>query len=559
MNIFQGKNARIIFLLILIVFILVRFLGVPVSYHQDELRIAAEVDQPHGWYSLGGYGHGPLMGFIYSVSGELFGSEKMRMFPLLFSIFNFFLLFYLVRFLFGQIEAIWTVAFFTASYFSVLASLTIDVDGAVLPFFLLLSLLVFYKWREAGGFLASKWLTLLLLFLAAGFLIKFSFILVIGVLCLELFYQTWTRANKRLTIKYGFGLVLFLGLLGFALMNAHKIIPNYPLSDALTHAKGYVNFSGRSYFQTAVQTIKALFFMSPLLIAPIFFLNKEDGRKLRIFIIFILSGLIFYLMLFDFSLGALDKYFQFVVAPLSIIGGVSFSRIFRNVNIRKLLAPVVIGTSVAVFFFLLQFIPHFVPSLWPKSDWLNRAFNFQWNFLMPFTGGSGPVGFYVSWLYITLNWILVILLATLAFLKRNQRVFLLTIVIVLGVGYNLVFTEEYLFGKINGNVTKLVRQSVDFIKNDASVQKVATYNNIGGYELMKLNKYERRLYVAPKFEPFNREKMSKFEGHYLVIDIPRLDSNSFYAKYFSLCNVIFESFSQEITAKVYDCKNVMIP
>ena len=76
---------------------------------------------------------------------------------------------------------------------------------------------------------------------------------------------------------------------------------------------------------------------------------------------------------------------------------------------------------------------------------------------------------------------------------------------------------------------------------------------------MKLNKYERRLYVAPKFEPFNREKMSKFEGHYLVIDIPRLDSNSFYAKYFSLCNVIFESFSQEITAKVYDCKNVMIP
>ena len=557
MKLFSGdKKFKILLLSLIVFFISIRLLGVHISYHQDELRITSEIDEPHSWFFTAGYGHAPLMGVIYSVSGILFGSENVRMFPLIFSIANFILLFVLVKYLFDQTRAIWVVAFFTISYFSLLSALTVDVDGAVLPFFLLLSLLVFYKWREAGGFLASKWLISLLLLLAAGFLIKFSFILVIGVLGLELFYQAWILGNRRLMTKYGLGLILFLGLLGFALMNAHKIIPNYPLSDAIIHAKGYVNFSGRNYFQTVVQTAKALFFMSPLLIAPLFFINKEDGRKLRIFIVFILLGLIFYLVLFDFSLGALDKYFQFVVVPLSVIGGVSFSRIFQNINIRKLLAPVVIGTSVAVFFFLLQFVPHFVPPLWPKSDWVSRVINFQWNFLMPFTGGSGPVGFYISWLYITLNWMSVVLLITLALLKINRRMFLLTIVIVLSVGYNLVFAEEYLFGKINGNPTKLIDSAVDYIKNDSRIEKIITYNNIGGDELMKIGKYERRLYVAPKYEPFYAGIFSEFRGHFLVIDIPRIGPNSPYSKYFSACGIIYEKYSQKISSKVYDCRNI---
>ena len=552
----SDKKFKILLLLFMGAFIFIRLLGVHTSYHQDELRIASEIDQPHGWFFAAGYGHAPLMGFIYSISGSLFGSENMRMFPLIFSIANFILLFTLVKYLFDWTRAIWVVAFFTISYFSLLSALTVDVDGAVLPFFLLLSLLAFYKWREAGGFLMSKWLILFLLFLTAGFLTKFSFILVIAVLILELFYQAWILGNKRLIVKYGLGLVLFLGLLSVVLINAHKIIPNYPLSDAIIHARGYVNFSGRSYFQTAVQVVKVLFFASPLLVAPLLFINKEDAYKLRIFVTFLLSGLIFYLVLFDFSLGALDKYFQFVVVPLSVVGGVSFSRIFRSVVIRKLLAPVAIGASVAVFFFLLQFIPHFVPSLWPKSDWANRVVNFQWNFLVPFTGGSGPVGFYISWLYITLNWISVILLVILALLKINQRMFLLTMVTVLGVGYNLVFAEEYLFGKINGNPTKLIGSAVDYIKNDSQIEKIITYNNIGGYELMKIGKYERRLYVAPKYEPFYAGIFSEFRGHFLVIDIPRIGPNSPYSKYFSACGIIYEKYSQKISSKVYDCRNI---
>lgn len=550
------KKIKIVFLLILAIFVVVRLLGVHNAYHQDELRIAANVNQPHDWYFTGG--HGPLLGFIYALSGELFGGDNMRLFPLFFGILNFILLFYLVKPLFGLTEAFWAIALFTASYYSVLASLMVDVDGQVLPFFLLLSLTSFYKWQSLSKGIAKwRWLVFLLLSLAAGFLTKFSFILVIGVLGLELFYQTWIRGNKRLIVTYGLGAVYFLGLLATALLKADILLPNYPLNEAIIHAKGYVKFSGRNYFQTLVQFVKALLYASPLLIAPLFFLDREEIRKLRIFIMFLLFGLLFYLVLFDFSLGALDKYFEFIIIPLSILGGVALARVFKEVNLNKLLYPVIIGSVLSLLLFFLQFIPHFVPPLWPKTEWINHVLNLKWNFLMPFTGGSGPMGFYVSWLFLVLNWFFVLVLVIWAIVSKKWRGFAMVIVVVLGVGYNFVFTEEYLFGRINGNVTEMVNRAANFIKENPQISKVITYNNNGGYELMKIGKYERRLYVAPKFESFNKEVFSNFKGHYLVIDIPRLDPESLYVRYFSLCDVVYEDLSKKISAKVYDCKNTI--
>lgn len=555
----SDKKIKIIFFVLLLIFVSVRFFGIPVSYHQDELRIALDIDKPYVWYATNSYGHGPLMNFIYSVSGIFFGSAQMRLFPLLFSIFNFLLLFLLVKKLFGPKSALWSLALYTVSYFSVLASLMIDVDGAVLPFFFLLSLAAFSKWRFLEGDTASwRWLTITLLALAAGFMVKFSFILAMGVLGVEVFYRIWDKGNKKLIIKYGLGAVLLLSAMVLILLNTHRVIPDYSIQDAIIHARGFIKFSGRNHFQTIVQTTKALFFASPILIAPLVFIKKEDAYKLRIFITFLVLGLIFYLVLFDFSLGALDKYLQFIIVPLSIIGGVSLSRIFANSEFKKFPSSIIVGVVAACLLFATQFVGHFVPPLWPKSEWINRVIEFRWNFLMPFTGGSGPVGFYVSWLYIALNWIIVAILVVWSFFKNRRRESLLAIVIVLSVGYNTVFIEEYLFGRINGNVTNLINRAVAFIDKDPHIDKVVKYNNIAGYELAKIHKNDRRLYVAPKYEPFNREEMSKFSGHYLVIDMPRLDQSGFYVKYFSLCDVVYKDFSQKITATIYDCEHVKV-
>ena len=124
----------------------------------------------------------------------------------------------------------------------------------------------------------------------------------------------------------------------------------------------------------------------------------------------------------------------------------------------------------------------------------------------------------------------------------------------LGILYNTVFAEEYLFGKINGNSNMLFKNAFTFIKNNSAIKKVITYNDIGGGQLAKIGKYERRLYAAPKFEESYKNILSKFSGHYLVIDIPHLSPDSPYAKHFATCRVIYEERHGKITSKIYDCQ-----
>ena len=126
----------------------------------------------------------------------------------------------------------------------------------------------------------------------------------------------------------------------------------------------------------------------------------------------------------------------------------------------------------------------------------------------------------------------------------------------LGILYNGVFIEEYLFGKINGSAPKLVYAAAKFIKNDSGIKKVTVYNDNGGYNIMETGKYHKRLYIDPKFDINNKiQTLNAYKEFYLVIDIPHIDSSTVYAKYFSSCETIYNEKSGEINSFIYDCRN----
>jgi hypothetical protein len=68
------------------------------------------------------------------------------------------------------------------------------------------------------------------------------------------------------------------------------------------------------------------------------FFPKEIFKKTRPLFLFIFIGLFFYLFVFDFSIGALDRYFQFLVIPLCVISGAVFARMWsdKNDNLKKI-------------------------------------------------------------------------------------------------------------------------------------------------------------------------------------------------------------------------------
>jgi hypothetical protein len=235
--------------------------------------------------------------------------------------------------------------------------------------------------------------------------------------------------------------------------------------------------------------------------------------------------------------------------PLCLITGTVISRFkIEDIEFKNYILPIIIAVTI----FFLQFFNHFAPSLYPKTDWIERIYGLRWNFLFPFSGGSGPTGFYISFAFMGLIWVCALIFAAYG-LSKQAKGQALAAILILGLMYNAVFIEEYLFGRINGSVNKLFALTKAEIKSNLEIKKVVVYNDIGGYEIQKLGKYERRLYAAPQFEDTYRGFFGDFSGHVLYIDIPKIYEKSVYFDYMSKCKNILKQSDQYITAKILDC------
>ena len=125
-----------LFLLVLI-FLAIRLPGTSLPLHQDEYKWPLIVNPAN----IGGdIPHPPLSEFIYKSAGALVGyNVHFRFIPLLFATLNLTLFYFVLKKRFGKYVAFVGAILFTLSYFSILASLMVDTDGAIMPFFFLLS------------------------------------------------------------------------------------------------------------------------------------------------------------------------------------------------------------------------------------------------------------------------------------------------------------------------------------------------------------------------------------------------------------------------------------
>jgi hypothetical protein len=551
-----NKREIMVFVGIAIIFILLRLPGIHLPLHQDEYKWPTIVNP--ALTAPGGVPHPPLGEFIYRTAGETVGYNNFRLVPFFFGFLNLILIYFIVRRRYSSKAAQWSALFFTFSYYSVLASLMVDTDGQILPFFFLLSLW-FYDSFDLGEN-KKKWLWLGLFFvsIALGMLVKMSFILAIGAFVLDfLIEKEIFKDKKKLAKAFGFG-VLGIVLLTALLYFSKFVFPFFNLGSSVKYWEGFAKgFNNRNFFQTGIQFAKAVLYLSPALVLAGLLSLFPYRKDLKLFHIFLGLGLVFYLVLFDFSTGALDRYLQFMIVPLCIISGAVFVKVFENKETKLEKNDFISIFIISASIFALQFFNHFVPPLHPKAEWLNRLISLKWNFLFPFSGGSGPLGFYVSFLFMALIWICSAIF-TASFLKmKNVKKRAAFCILVLGILYNGVFIEEYLFGKINGSAPKLVYAAAEFIKNDPDIKKVTVYNDNGGDEIMKIGKYRRRLYTDPAFNLNDKvSTLNATKDYYLEINIPRIDPGSVYRKFFDSCKIVYNRADKSISAKVYDCRGV---
>ncbi len=550
-------NKKITFIVIafLLVFFLIRMPGLDLPYHQDEWK---NVSASSGVEEAGKFfAHPPLMQMILVLGYQIFGVTYFRFLPLIFSLASAILLYFVVRSRLGGKAAIWSLAIFTVLFYNILGSLVPDVDGAILPFLFLFSVYLYDKWNAAPVGEKTKWFIFMITVLLVGFLTKLSFILVVGALALDYIIGNWRNMNPK-RISYVALVAALFGALYVVLLYVIKILyPAFDISIMMGHANQYSEGIGRNWIQIVVQGVKALFYLSPLALVPLFFISRDTLKSTRVFNIYLVLGLIFYFIIFDFSRGALDKYLMFAIIPLAVLVGSIFAKIFGtkvDKNFWRLFFP--IGLILSFGLILLNFLTHAVLPLYPKTLWFSRVLHGDWLILNPFNGGSGPLGFYVSFLFIAMAFIVALALVCVGLFKKEWQQGIALVIILIGFSYNAVFAEELFFGKINGSAPEALAEAVNFIEHDEDIKSVLTYNDTGAGLLAKVGKYAGRIYATPESEGKYKEIFSNHTakgGHFLVVGIPPLGTETFYGKFFAECDSLYESISGRVHANVYKC------
>lgn len=537
--------------------ILIKSWGLGLSLYQDEWKTARVILE--GASSAGVYfQHPPLAGLLFRVVGAILPPDLFRLMPLFFTAASYALLYLIMEARAGMRTGFLSILLLGTVAYGTIAALMFDIDGAILPSFMLMAVFLYDRMRMSQGSARGIYAVFLFFGLILGFLIKLSFVLVVGAIFLDYLYERGRRITVREFWRLGGLLGLFVTIAGLVIFFAHTVYPSFDTNGMITHAYSYVHGFHRNWAQVAFEGAKSVLYMGPLAFAWIPFVTREVFGQVRIFFIYLGLGFLFYFVLFDFSAGALDKYLMFAIVPVCAIAAVTLiEHIPRRSEWSVRYSLILVGGSL--FLFALNFLPQEVLPLYPKSAWAKEVFSLHWNILIPFMGGSGPLGFYVSFLFIVSSFIAGGVLLFLALARPSSQRLVVGALLVLSILYAGVFTEEMLFGRINGSASKVLSTALHYVGNSKDITAVITHNDIGAFELWRMGKYAGRFYAVPQYEDGHRQLFASHQGQYLVVDVPRWSDDSFYAKFFSSCGALFSSSSGVISARVYVCSKAATP
>ncbi|MBI2676566.1 MAG: hypothetical protein HYX21_01255 [Candidatus Yanofskybacteria bacterium] len=560
------KNNYWLWLLVLL-FIATRFFGLDQLYYQDEYRWVSqvytaefgEVDSPHP----------PVMQSLLLLGGKLVGYNNLRVVPFIFGVLNLVLI-YIVSLKLTSSNGSWQAGnkkiayiasgLYIINVYSLIASLMLDIDGTVLPFLVLLAYYFYLKVFKDGQ---SKFILPLVLVMMVGFFTKLSYALFAGALAVEYLWALYDKGKLKYKIKR---IVFLLGMSCIFVVVFYvlygKTDPRF--AEYVTGFK-YFNFASRAYFELFLRMFKFFIWLSPLLFLPMvyglfrkdFFTHAPDPAmaglvrdfaKYRLWYVYSLFNFLFYLVIFDFARLPIERYFMFIIAPAAIVSGHIIYSLFSGFS-KKHFFLSILGFVVLLAFTLL--VAYDVVPLNPKEAYVQKVKNLDFNFLIPMTGGSGPIGFYVSAQFVLWVWV-----AGFFWLLFNKKKIAIAFFIVFGVGYNVLLSSENLAGAFYGSVNDITKKSVEYVVNSKEVgnSSVVTYYDAGVYYLKIADKYLGRFYTAPSRDYSSR--LTSHRGHYMIVDFPAIDKNSLYWKLISRCELAQKFTDKYVGAYIFDCRSL---
>ncbi|TAL58516.1 MAG: glycosyltransferase family 39 protein [Nanoarchaeota archaeon] len=465
--------------------------------------------------------HPPLTTFLYSLVGFSGNWRLLHIIPLIFSVGIFIFAVLLARKYYGKTAAIWTAAIMTVSTWAILAAAQVDMDGSVVPFWGIASLYFFLEGLEKKS---VKNYVLSGIFLGIGFWAKTSLILFLGSFFL---YTLWLIFIEKKAYRQfiSSGLVYLISLGIYALFPLYSFITHDPLY-AITqqHASEYFNnFFSQNLLSVFSIMVQAIVLMSPLLLFLFLYSLIKPGKKDVIFFIVPIVYVFFYLFIATPSFRPFERYWMPAIPFMAILGGKTIS----NWNLKKPDYIKIIAGSVvilAIFTLLSLFLrPELFP-VHPKELYISKVLSLQWNFLFPFHGASGPLGFFIPFWAIPVAFVVC---AFCLFMIWKNKLFKPAAIIFLSVaiGINLFMDSEFLLSTTTPNINSVQSQVTSYALSHDLKKPIYIYEGTAHYFLNHTD------VSVTEFNAVDRDNKPLFDeikngGTVLVVDFPSATRDS---------------------------------
>lgn len=512
-------------------------------YHQDEYKWAQIADPVYGM--RGTIPHPPLGEFLFHATGVALGYEHLRWLPIVWYALLIIVIAAAMTRLYTRRAAFIAVLVLCINTYALIASTQVDIDGALLAFFSAATVFGYLGVTAKRQMQHRLFWWLLVGGVVGGLFTKLSFVVVLAAIGLDLFLRK--KISRRAVIVCGAGAtILMVGILvarGTAL---------------LSYAAQFVGWHTRAWGQILIQCVKALLYVSPLLVGSIAFALRR-AREMRVWLLFITLHVLFYVVLFDFSHGALDRYLEFIIVPMAVLSGVMLDeflpRIARQARACAWRTGAFLAAFVGVFAWWRATGNFFALPLHPKSAFLDALQRGDLGTLIPLTGGSGPLGFYIPLGVVVVAFTCAGAAVTLMLMRRAalQR-WGTALLLAITVSYTALATTELVSGAFFGSPSRVLRDTAAFIISHDEIQKVITYNDIGAFELTARGKYFKRLYLNPAFEKTNAEKIASYRGHYLLVRFPELNRADPLVQQIERCPIVYATRNKLVIGEVRDCR-----
>ena len=481
-------------LIILLIALILRLFVATQPFEEDEYHWAGSAERGDWFGSV--MRNSPLSIYVMQIFVQFFGLSvlSIRLPFIIVGLLTIAMVYSFARKRTGEKVAIISAALLAISPHHILASTQAVYEGSFLTlfFFLTLAAVIEKKYLWSG------------VFFGLALLSKTSALVLLPplIFLLSLYDNKFWTAIKITMLNLLTGVAIF-----FTGFGVPSIISQSPaFINSIAQLISQTGFHRENLLLLLIQYAQAIIWIGPLFLFVPLFATWKKNKKYWLIIGYIIF---FYLMIVKDNFPPVERYMMVLLPFLALLSADSIASlkfIKENMVIMGIVFCAAVLGGVA-----LQMISNDILPFSQKTTFIDRGLSFSWNFLVPISASTGPVGFYFPFTIMAFSFIFCGLLTLLYFFSKNKLC--LALLIGVGLAYSTLFYAEYATGLFQGSVPEAAQAVISYANSQELPLPVYFLRNYAlQYHLNENYKKNPVLTTLPPFDYFSFESYRDYNS-----------------------------------------------